>query len=63
MPRRIVDLSVPLKAGIASDPPPLRPKITFRDHAVGAAEFAPMAGLKPGDMLGGAGRGRPAKRS
>jgi kynurenine formamidase len=55
MPRRIVDLSVPLKSGIASDPPPLRPKITYRDHAFGAAEFAPMAGLKPSDLLGGAG--------
>ncbi len=55
MPRRIVDLSVPMMGGIASDPPPLRPKITYRDHAFGAAEFAPMAGLKPEDMLGGAG--------
>ncbi len=55
MPRRIVDLSVPLMGGIASDPPPLRPRITYRDHAFGAAEFAPMAGLEPADMLGGAG--------
>ncbi|WP_298491194.1 cyclase family protein [uncultured Maritimibacter sp.] len=55
MARRIVDLSVPLKSGIASDPPPLLPKITFHDHDYGAAEFAPMAGLEPGDMLGGAG--------
>jgi len=55
MPRRIVDLSVPLMSGIPSDPPPLRPQITYRDHAIGAAEFAPMAGLKPSDMLGSAG--------
>ncbi len=55
MARRIVDLSVALKTGIASDPPPLLPKIEYRDHAFGAAEFAPMAGLKPEDMLEGAG--------
>ena len=55
MPRRIVDLSVPLKTGIASDPPPLLPKITYRDHAFGAAEFAPMAGLKAEDLPDGAG--------
>lgn len=55
MPRRIVDLSVPLMTGIASDPPPLLPKITFRDHAFGAAEFAPMAGLRAEDMLDGCG--------
>ena len=55
MPRRIVDLSVPLKVGIASDPPPLLPKITYRDHAFGAAEFAPMAGLKAEDLPDGAG--------
>ncbi|MCB1357269.1 MAG: cyclase family protein [Maritimibacter sp.] len=55
MARRIVDLSVPITVGIASDPPPLRPKITYRDHAFGAVEFAPMGGLEPEDLLGGAG--------
>lgn len=55
MARRIVDLSVVMKGGIASDPPPLRPKITHRDHYFGAQEFAAMAGLKPSDLLGGAG--------
>jgi len=55
MPRRIVDLSVPMMGGIASDPPPLRPQITYRDHAFGAVEFSHMAGLKPSDLLGGAG--------
>src|SRR3954466_11207104 len=31
--RRIVDISVPLKAGIVSDPPGLTPEIEFRNHA------------------------------
>jgi kynurenine formamidase len=30
--RTIVDISVPLMAGIASDPPGLRPEITYRGH-------------------------------
>ena len=55
MARRIVDLSVVLKAGIASDPPPLRPKIRYLDHAHGAKDFAPMLGLKPEEMLEGQG--------
>ena len=55
MARKIIDLSVTLKAGIASDPPPLRPQIEYFDHTFGAAEFAPMAGIAPEDMLGGAG--------
>jgi kynurenine formamidase len=35
---RLVDLSVPLRAGIASDPPGYRPEITYRDHRATAAE-------------------------
>jgi kynurenine formamidase len=31
--RRIVDISVPLRAGIASDPPGLLPEIDYYDHA------------------------------
>ena len=30
--RRIVDLSVPLKSGIASDPPGMEPRINYVDH-------------------------------
>ncbi|MBN8292426.1 cyclase family protein [Rhodobacter sp. NTK016B] len=55
MPRRIVDLSVTLKAGIKSDPPPLVPKIRYLDHAHGATDFAAMLGIEPSEMLGGAG--------
>jgi kynurenine formamidase len=36
--RRIVDISVPLKAGIVSDPPGLTPEIEFRNHADTAGE-------------------------
>ena len=45
MARRFVDISVPLKAGIASDPPPLRPQIDYMDHDGGAKEFEQMAGV------------------
>ena len=55
MARRIVDLSVSLKTGIASDPPPLLPKIQYFDHAYGAQDFAPMVGLDPSQMLEGMG--------
>jgi kynurenine formamidase len=45
MARKIIDLSVPLQAGIASDPPFMLPAITYIDHA----ETAPLvAGLFPG---------------
>ena len=36
---RIVDLSVALKAGIASDPPSMLPRIKYLDHHDGAKEF------------------------
>lgn len=48
---RIIDLSVCLEAGIASDPPAMRPEITYRDHAGGAIEFAAtFPGLRPEDL-------------
>jgi kynurenine formamidase len=55
MAQRIVDLSVTLKTGIPSDPPPLLPQITYLDHDHGAGEFAAMAGLQPEDLLGAKG--------
>ena len=39
MAKRFVDISAGLKAGIASDPPPMLPKITYSDHKEGAAMF------------------------
>ncbi|MEX2126627.1 MAG: cyclase family protein [Xanthobacteraceae bacterium] len=39
MPIRLVDLSVSLKNGIASDPPSMRPNIEYSDHDAGACEL------------------------
>ena len=40
MSRRIVDISVPLRAGIASDPPHMLPEIDYLDHHDTAGEAA-----------------------
>jgi kynurenine formamidase len=56
MTRRFVDISVPLEAGIASDPPGLEPRIEYLDHRQTAADvcrFFP--GLTPADLPGGEG--------
>jgi kynurenine formamidase len=48
---RIIDLSVCLEAGLPTDPPAMRPEITYRDHAGGAVEFAAtFPGLRPEDL-------------
>lgn len=38
MAKRFIDISVPLQAGVKSDPPPLLPKIEYIDHQQGALE-------------------------
>ena len=56
MPRRIVDLSVALEAGIASDPPGHLPAIEYLDHhttAAGMISFFPGASVE--DLPGGEG--------
>jgi kynurenine formamidase len=56
MTRRIIDISVPLEAGIASDPPGLEPKIEYEAHkasAVGVCSFFP--GMTPADLPDGEG--------
>ena len=40
MPRRIVDISVALRAGIISDPPHALPKIEYLDHHMTAPAMA-----------------------
>ncbi len=56
MARRIIDLSVALKAGIASDPPSMLPSITYVDHKAGAEEMAQMfPGLAPEQLPDGEG--------
>jgi kynurenine formamidase len=49
--RRIVDISVPLVAGIASDPPGLTPEIDYRTHQDTAAEVVSFfPGLEVDDL-------------
>jgi hypothetical protein len=53
---RIIDLSVCLEAGIAADPPGMRPDIAYRDHAGGGQEFVAMfPGLRPEGLPEGQG--------
>ena len=52
---QIIDLSVPLETGIASDPPNLLPEIDYMEHDAGALEFAAMTGLEPAQLLEGKG--------
>ncbi len=42
MPRKFIDLSVPLQNGVRSDPPGLEPKLEYLDHKQGAAEALAM---------------------
>ncbi len=56
MARRIVDISSPLRAGIASDPPGMEPQIEYLNHRQTAelvCGFFP--GLKPSDLSDGEG--------
>ena len=56
MARRFVDISVPLEAGIASDPPGLEPKIEYITHKQSVAEICSyFPGLKPEQLPDGEG--------
>ncbi len=56
MPRRYVDLSVPLETGIVSDPPIMLPQITYMSHKDTAAQVCSFfPGLKEDDLPGGEG--------
>ena len=56
MPRRIIDISSTLRAGIASDPPGNEPKITYIDHKQSAGVVCGyFPGLTPADLPEGEG--------
>ena len=58
MPRRIVDLSVPLETGIASDPPMALPEIDYLDHQATAQQvMAFFPGLTKDQLPNGEGWG------
>lgn len=46
MPRRFVDISVALQAGIVSDPPEMLPQIDYVDHAMSAPRMADYMGIR-----------------
>ena len=53
---RIIDLSVPLETGIASDPPGFEPKITYLDHRTTAGQVTQFfPGMTPEQLPGGEG--------
>jgi len=54
--KQIIDLSVPLKAGIASDPEQILPQILYQNHSIGAQQMATIfLGLNPEDLPEGQG--------
>ena len=56
MPRRIVDLSVSLEMGIASDPPIMMPEIIYMNHQETSEQIMSFfPGLKKEDLPGGEG--------
>jgi kynurenine formamidase len=53
VPKRIIDLSVPLHAGVASGPPGFGPQIEYLDHGAGARQLvASFPGLRLEDLPG-----------
>jgi len=55
MPRRIIDISVALKAGIQSDPSYMLPSITYLDHKAGADNFNQVFSVPKDQLPDGAG--------
>jgi len=56
MARRFVDISIPLEAGVASDPPIMLPQIDYLDHKQTAGQIAGFfPGLTVDDLPGGDG--------
>src|SRR5262245_37600686 len=57
MPRRLIDISVPLKAGIASDPDYMRPKIEYQNHKETGPRMAEYMGVTADKLVAGEGAG------
>ncbi len=55
MGKRIIDLSVVLDDQLPADPPGLGPKISYMDHAAGAAEMEQVFGIAADKQLEGCG--------
>ena len=53
MGRRLIDISVALKSGIASDPPHMLPEINYVDHHQSAPQMAEYMGVKVSDLPDG----------
>jgi kynurenine formamidase len=54
MPRRIIDISIPLENDVVSDPPPFSPKIQYLDHTMSLGQMLPFfPGLKAEDLPDG----------
>lgn len=53
MGRRLIDISVALKSGIASDPPHMLPQINYIDHHQSAPQMAEYMGVQVSDLPDG----------
>lgn len=54
MALRFIDISMPISAEIVTDPPPLRPRISYSGHKAGVSQMLPFfPGLKAEDLPDG----------